>query len=260
MLRLHGKVAIVTGGAQGIGLASAIRLRAEGAKVVIADLKPWAETVAAAKLALGEHLHYVATDVTDRAQVDHLVAEAVRVFGGVDILLSNVGVAFNKPFLDLTEEEFERYLRINLVSMFSTGQAAARQMKAQGRGGSIIHMSSVNAVMAMVGYACYNVPKGGVQQLTRVMALELAPLGIRVNAVGPGTILTDLAKNAVLTDDAAKHRLLSRTPLGRFGEPEEVAATVAFLASDDAAYITGETIFIDGGRLALNYTVPVVET
>lgn len=257
MQRFAGKVALITGGAQGIGLASAVRLHAEGAKVVIGDIQPWAETAAFKEFSDNPDIRYVLTDVSDRVQVDALVGEAVSAFGEIDVLLSNVGAAFHKPFLDLTEAEFEHYLRLNLVSMFSTGQAVARQMQRQGRGGSIIHMSSVNAVMAMVGYACYNVPKGGVQQLTRVMALELAPLGIRVNAVGPGTILTELARSVVMADAATTQRVMSRTPLGRFGEPEEVAATIAFLASDDASYITGETIFIDGGRMALNYTVPV---
>jgi NAD(P)-dependent dehydrogenase (short-subunit alcohol dehydrogenase family) len=150
-------------------------------------------------------------------------------------------------------------LRVNVKSMFLCGQAAARRMVAAGRPGAIINMSSANAVVAIPNQVPYVVSKGAVNQLTRVMAVGLATHGIRVNAVGPGTILTDLAKNAVLGDDAARRRILSRTPLGRCGEPDEVAAVAAFLASDDASYLTGQTIYPDGGRLALNYTVPVAD-
>jgi len=133
----------------------------------------------------------------------------------------------------------------------------ARAMVKQGIHGAIVNMSSANAVVAIANQVPYVVSKGGINQLTKVMAVALAPHGIRVNAIGPGTILTELAKAAVLTDDAARRKILSRTPLGRCGEPEEVAAVAAFLASDDASYLTGQTIYPDGGRLALNYTVPV---
>ena len=148
-------------------------------------------------------------------------------------------------------------LAVNLKSMFLCGQAVARAMVKRGIRGSIVNMSSANAVVAIPNQVPYVVSKGGINQLTKVMAVALAPHGIRVNAIGPGTILTELSKQAVLTDDAARRKILSRTPLGRCGEPEEVAAVAAFLASDDASYLTGQTIYPDGGRLALNYTVPV---
>ncbi len=149
-------------------------------------------------------------------------------------------------------------LRVNLKGVFLTGQAAARQMVAQGTGGTIVNMSSVNAVMAIPTITPYVVAKGGVNQLTKVMALALADKGIRVNAIGPGSILTDVFKQ-VVNDEAAVNTILSRTPLGRVGEPEEVAKVAVFLASEDSSYITGQTIYPDGGRLALNYTVPVKE-
>lgn len=257
MNRFKGKVAVVTGGAQGIGLACADRLREEGAKVVIGDVQDWDASAAKTKLEPGDDVLYIRTDVTERAQVEQLIASAVDRFGGVDALVSNVGAARNTPFLDLSDDELIQGFQINLISMILCGQAAARQMKAQGRGGAIVNMSSVNAVMTMPGFTIYNVSKGGIEQLTRGMALELAELGIRVNAVGPGTILTELSRKAVLSNEEARRTVMSRTPIGRFGEPSEVASVVAFLASDDASYVTGETVFIDGGRRGLNYTVPV---
>ena len=148
-------------------------------------------------------------------------------------------------------------LAVNLKSMFLCGQAVARVMVGLGSHGSIVNMSSANAVVAIANQVPYVVSKGAINQLTKVMAIGLAPHGIRVNAIGPGTILTAMAKQAVLTDDAARRKILSRTPLGRCGEPEEVAAVAAVLASDEASYLTGQTIYPDGGRLALNYTMPV---
>ena len=160
--------------------------------------------------------------------------------------------------LDLAEEDYDRVLRTNLKSVFLCGQAAARRMVAQGGGGIIINMASVNALLAIPNQVPYCAAKGGVDQLTKVMALSLAPYGIRVNAIGPGSIMTDILRG-IATDKAAERRLLSRTPLGRVGEPEEVAAVASFLASKDASYITGQTIYPDGGRLGLNYVVPVKE-
>jgi NAD(P)-dependent dehydrogenase (short-subunit alcohol dehydrogenase family) len=146
-------------------------------------------------------------------------------------------------------------LDVNLKGAFLVGQAVARALVAAGRPGSIVNMSSVNAVMAIPSIASYNASKGGINQLTRAMALALAGHGIRVNAVAPGTIATELAKNAVLTSDAARARIMSRTPLARLGEPGEIADVTAFLLSSAASYMTGEIVYVDGGRLALNYTV-----
>ena len=256
-MRLKDKVAIVTGAAHGIGLAIARRYVAEGARVTLADVDAAAGEAAARSLA---HARFVATDVGDAGNAQNVVAETCHAFGDLDILVNNAGIIHGADFLDLTEADFDRVLRVNLKGAFLVGQAAARRMVAQvkaGKGaGTIINMSSINAVVAIANHTPYCVSKGGIDQLTKVMALALAPYGIRVNAIGPGSIMTDILK-AVATDKEAKRRILARTPLGRIGEPDEIASIAVFLASQEASYITGETIYADGGRLALNYTVPV---
>lgn len=252
-MRFDNKVAIITGGTQGIGRACAERLLREGASVMLADIKPEGAGVA---LAMGGKARFFSGDVSLKVDVDALIAATLAAFGRIDILVNNAGVTHAADFLDLSEDDFDRVLRINLKSMFLCGQAAARHMVAQGSG-AIINMSSVNSELAIANQVPYVVSKGGINQLTKVMALGLARHGVRVNGVAPGTILTELAKKAVLASPEARHTILSRTPIGRCGEPEEIASVVAFLASDDASYMTGETMFVDGGRLALNYTVPV---
>jgi NAD(P)-dependent dehydrogenase (short-subunit alcohol dehydrogenase family) len=252
-MKLADKVAIVTGATQGIGLACAERLVREGARVMLVDIKPDGEHIAQQ---LDPSARFFAADVSQKADVDAMIAATLQAFGRIDILINNAGVTHAADFLDLTEDDFDRVLRINLKSMFLCGQAAAREMVKR-QTGCIINMSSVNSELAIPNQVPYVVSKGGVNQLTKVMALNLAPHGIRVNGIGPGTILTELAKKAVLGSPEARHTILSRTPLGRCGEPEEIASIAAFLASDDASYMTGQTIYADGGRLALNYTVPV---
>jgi glucose 1-dehydrogenase len=254
MKRLQDRIAIVTGAARGIGFACAQRFAAEGATVVLADRDEAAGSAAAATISGAP---FVRADVSRKAEVDALVAQTLARHGRIDLLVNNAGITHACDFLDLAEEDFDRVLAVNLKSMFLCGQAAARAMVKGAIRGSIVNMSSANAVVAIPNQVPYTVSKGGINQLTKVMAVALAPHGIRVNAIGPGTILTELSKQAVLTDDAARRKILSRTPLGRCGEPEEVAAVAAFLASDDASYLTGQTIYPDGGRLALNYTVPV---
>ncbi len=254
-MKLTQKVAIVTGATQGIGLACAQRLVMEGARVMLVDIKP--EGVAAAQT-LGDAARFFAADVSQKADVDAMVAATLAAFGQIDILINNAGVTHAADFLDLAEEDFDRVMRINLKSMFLCGQAVAREMVKR-NSGCIINMSSVNSELAIPNQVPYVVSKGGINQLTKVMALNMAPYGVRVNGIGPGTILTELAKKAVLASPEARHTILSRTPLGRCGEPEEVASIAAFLASDDASYMTGQTLFVDGGRMALNYTVPVKE-
>jgi NAD(P)-dependent dehydrogenase (short-subunit alcohol dehydrogenase family) len=197
---------------------------------------------------------YVHCDVGDKAQVDALVAAAITAHGRIDVLVNNAGIFKACDFLDITEADFDAVLRVNLKGAFLVAQAVAREMAQAGRG-SIVNMSSVNGTLAIPSIASYNVSKGGINQLTRVMALALADKGIRVNAVAPGTIATELAAKAVLTSEEAKARIMSRTPLRRLGQPAEIADTVAFLASDAASYITGEIVVVDGGRMALNYTV-----
>lgn len=259
-MKLAQKVAIVTGASRGIGYACAERLVREGARVMLVDVR---QEGAAAAEALGDNARFVVADVSQKSDVDAMLAATLSAFGHVDILVNNAGVTHAAGFLELTEEDFDRVLRVNLKSMFLCSQAVAREMVKRNdtdkRGGCIINMSSVNAELTIPNQIPYVVSKGGVNQLTRVAAIALAEHGIRVNAIGPGTILTELAKNAVMGSPEARHTILSRTPLGRCGEPEEIAGIAAFLASDDASYITGQTLYADGGRMALNYTVPVKE-
>ena len=257
-MKLSGRTAIVTGAAKGIGRACAERLVAEGANVILADIDDAAGNLAARKL--GGTARYVHCDVATSADVTRLIGEAVASHGAVDILINNAGISAPGDILHISEADFDRVIRVNLKGAFLVGQAVARQMVKQvmngRRAGAIINMSSVNAVVAIAAQVPYSASKGGVNQLTKVMALGLAQYGIRVNAIGPGSIMTDML-SSVNSDENTRHRLLSRTPLGRFGEAAEIAAIAAFLASDDASYITGQTIYADGGRLPLNYTVPV---
>lgn len=251
-MNADGKVYLVTGGATGIGRACALRLARDGARVVVADMNE-REGAATAEEAGGR---FVACDVGDRAQVEAAVQAAVKAHGRLDGAVANAGIVHAADFLDLDEADFDRVLRVNLKGTFLTGQAVARQLVAQGGGGAIVNMSSVNAVMAIPSITSYVVSKGGVNQLTKVMALALAPHGIRVNGIGPGSIQTPMLGN-VAADEAGRRKLLQRTPLGRIGDAAEVASVAAFLLGDDASYLTGQTIYPDGGRLALNYTVPV---
>ena len=260
-MSLEGKVAVVTGAAQGIGLACVRRMASEGAKVVLADVDEKAGTQAASDLTdSGFEVLFAPCDVSERLEVCNMIKTAVEAFGSVDILINNAGIVHGADFLDLEEEDFDRVLRINLKGAFLTGKVAAKQMVRQiedgGEPGVIINMSSVNAVFAIANQVPYSVSKGGLNQLTKVMALSLAKYGIRVNGIGPGSIMTRMLE-AVVSDREAERRVLSRTPMGRIGDPEEIAGIAAFLASKDASYVTGQTIYADGGRLGLNYTVPV---
>jgi len=255
-MRLKDKVAIITGGARGIGYACAKRFLAEGAKVMIGDLN--AAQAEKAAQSLGAKCRFVACDVGDKAQVDAFVAAAVQAFGRIDICVSNAGIIHTAEFLEIAEADFDKVIRVNLKGVFLTGQAAARQMVKQGKGGVIVNMSSCNAVLAIPVQVPYVASKGGVGQLTKVMALALAPHGIRVNAIGPGSIETEMMR-AGMTDEGARRRILSRTPMGRFGDPAEIASIALFLATEDSSYITGQTIYPDGGRMGLNYVVPVKE-
>ena len=257
-MRLKNRIAIVTGAARGIGLAIAARFAQEGATVVISDVMD-AEGEAAAKSIGATYRH---CDVSQSAEVNALVSGVADTHGAVDILVNNAGIALGGDFLEVSEADFDRVIGINLKGSFLMLQACARIMVAQAQAGrkpgAIINMSSVNDTLAIPGIVTYCISKGGVSQLTRATSIALAPHGIRVNAIGPGSINTDMMKG-VLADKAALNRAMSRTPLGRVGEPSEVAAIAAFLASDDASYVTGETIYVDGGRMPLNYTVPVKE-
>ena len=257
---LEGRVVVVTGGAQGIGEACARRLVADGAAVALWDVDDGhGQSLAAALAAEGARVSYQHCNVAVKAEVDAALAATLAALGRVDGLVNNAGIFRAAPFLDIAEADWDAVIAVNLKGHFLVGQAVARQLVAQrekdGSGGAIVNMSSVNARLTIASIASYNASKGGIDQLTRVMALALAEHGIRVNGVAPGTIATELAAKAVLTSDEAKARIMSRTPMKRLGEPAEIAAVVAFLLSDAASYMTGETVLVDGGRMTLNYTV-----
>ncbi|MFN8484300.1 MAG: SDR family oxidoreductase [Anaerolineae bacterium] len=248
-MKLQDRVAIITGAARGIGLACARRFAAEGAKVVLADVNMAAGQAAADGIrAAGGDAAFVACDVSQKAQVETLVAAAVSAFGRVDIVVNNAGLNHKAEFLETTEEDWDRVIAVDLKGTFLLSQAAARQMIWQGGGGAIVNLSSVMAVLALADQVPYCAAKGGVNQLTKSMALALADKGIRVNAIGPGPVMTELMA-VVVDSDAKRDVLLERMPLGRFAECDEIARVAVFLASDDASFITGQTIYPDGGRM-----------
>jgi NAD(P)-dependent dehydrogenase (short-subunit alcohol dehydrogenase family) len=257
-----GKTVIVTGAAGGIGKAIAEHFARAGAGIVIADIADEAGRAAAAELeGAGTRARFVHCDVGEEADVAALIDAALAFGGGrLDVLVNNAGILDSADFLDLPLAEFDHVLRVNVRGAFLAGQAAARQMVAQvkagGEPGTVINMSSINSKFALPDHVAYSISKGGMSQLTKAMALSLAPYNIRVNAIGPGSINTAMLAQ-VMSDDTVRRRILSRTPLGRVGETAEIAEIALFLASPAASYITGQTIYADGGRLPLNYTVPV---
>ena len=257
-MRLAGKVAVVTGAARGIGRATAERLLAEGAKVVVSDVDMEQLNKTASEMSTPENVFVQRADVSKKREVVQLIEAAVQRFGAIDIMVNNAGIAPVVDFLDVTEDLLDRVLDVNLKGAFYGTQAAGRQMISQGKGGVIINMSSINSGLANPNVAPYAISKGGMNQVTSTAAVAFAPHDIRVVGVGPGTIMTDMVAGAFV-QSAGNHAILSRTPLGRYGKASEVASVVAFLASDDASYMTGETVYVDGGRRVLNYVVPVRE-
>jgi len=242
-------IALVTGGAQGIGLACGKALAADGYRVMLADLR---ESVTAVAEEFGGRGF-----VCDVADVDALMAlfdtiEAEE--GPVAALVNNAGIARPGDFLSYSLADFDAVIALNLRSVFAATQRAANGMIDAGITGAIVNMSSINAVLAIPAIPAYCASKGGVQQLTKAASLALAGLGIRVNAVGPGTIDTEMAAG-VNANAEAMARVMSRTPMGRMGTAQEIGDVVAFLCSPKSSYVTGETIYVDGGRLGLNYTV-----
>lgn len=255
-MRLKGRRALVTGAAHGIGLACAQEMAREGADVALLDLDAAGVKIAAEAIAAetGRRTLAIACDVSDADAARAAVAEAGAALGVIDVLVNNAGILKPGDILTTTLEDFDAVLAVNVRAVFVIGQAVAQALVAAGEPGVIINMSSINAVLAIPGQVPYVTSKGAINQLTKTMALGLADHGIRVNAIGPGTIATDILKG-VMKDEAAKKGVLARTPLKRFGEPSEIGRVAVFLASDDASYMTGQTIYPDGGRLALNYTV-----
>jgi glucose 1-dehydrogenase len=252
-LKLKNRIAIITGAARGIGLACAERFVSEGAHVVILDVLDEIGKAEAKRLSAT----YMHCDVSKSSDVTAVVAAVVKQHGAVNILLNNAAINISGDFLEISESDYDRVLDINLKGSFLMLQACGREMVRQAAG-SIINMSSVNDTLAIPSIVSYCVAKGGISQLTRATSISLAPHGIRVNAIGPGSIMTDMLKS-VVNDKAAMARVMSRTPMGRVGEPSEIASIAVFLASDESSYVTGQTIYADGGRMPLNYTMPVKE-
>ena len=254
---LDGRVVVITGGSQGIGEACARRLVDDGAAVALWDMADGPGQALAAELSgTGARALYCHCNVSLKADVDAALTATLAQFGHVDGLVNNAGIFKASPFLDISEADWDAVIAVNLKGSFLVGQAVAREMVKRGSG-AVVNMSSVNGTLTIPTIASYNASKGAINQLTRVMALSLADHGVRVNAVAPGTIATELAQAAVLTSEEAKARILSRTPMKRLGEPSEIADVVAFLLSDASSYVTGEIVVVDGGRMTLNYTVPV---
>jgi NAD(P)-dependent dehydrogenase (short-subunit alcohol dehydrogenase family) len=256
--RLEGKTAVITGAGQGIGRAIAERFIAEGAQVVIGDIDADLGRRTVSELG-ATRVAFVPCDVGEPAQCKALIARAVEIHGNLDICVNNAGINRNGDVLDMDVADFDAVMRVNVKGTFFVAQAAARAMVEAGTRGSIINLASVVALLAVPDQPAYCVSKAAVNGFTRMLAVTLADKGIRVNAIGPGTIKTDMS-DAVLGyggDQSAFRRVMARTPLGRLGQVEEIAAVAAFLASDEAGYMTGQTIYPDGGRLALNHLMPM---
>ena len=249
-MRLKGKRTIVTGGARGIGKGIVSRFLQEGASVYILDVN---ESELEKSLAeweqQGYHVAALTCDLRNRAMLEKAAVQAIEQLEGVDILINNAGIAFRESLLDVSMEHWEAVMEVNLNAMFRLSQIVAKQMIDQGAGGSIVNMSSKNGLMGSSKLVHYNASKAGVILLTQSMAVELAPYGIRVNAVAPGLIDTPLDRELKLKDKSLP-TISSRTPMGRLGTIEEVASAFLFLASDEASYITGITLVVDGGHLA----------
>ena len=251
MGRVSGKVALVVGAGGGIGGAGAGALAREGAAVFCTDSDgAAAETTATRIRAAGGRAAALALDVRDRAAVDAAVAATVGEFGRLDIMLESAGIAHRLDFLKVDAETWDRVIAVNLTGMFHVGQAAARQMFKQGDGGSIINVTSHLAEVARPERAAYVASKGGARSLTHAMAVDLAAHGIRVNAIAPGPTLTGLTR-ANYTDPEARRATEALIPLGRLGQPDDLVGAVLFLASDEACWVTGSTVTVDGGYLTI---------
>jgi NAD(P)-dependent dehydrogenase (short-subunit alcohol dehydrogenase family) len=251
MGRVAGKVALVAGAGGGIGGAGAAALAREGAAVLCADLDGAAAEATALRIrAAGGKAAATALDVRDRTAVDAAVAAVLREFGRLDIVLESAGISHRLNFLEVDATTWDRIIAVNLTGMFHLGQAAARQMVEQGGGGSIINVTSQLAEVARPERAAYVASKGGARSLTQAMAVDLAAHGIRVNAIAPGPTLTGLTR-ASYSDPAARRATEAAIPLGRLGQPDDLAGAVLFLASDESRWVTGSTVTVDGGYLAI---------
>ncbi|WP_310618858.1 SDR family NAD(P)-dependent oxidoreductase [Flexibacterium corallicola] len=258
-MTLENKVAVITGAAHGIGYAIAKRFVDVGCNVMLADIDEKAGEEAAESLKQKGNVEFIHCNVGERLGVRNMVSATIDTFGHIDILVNNAGIASASDFLDVKLDDFDRIIKVNLRGPFLCSQAVARHMVerlsegTQINGACIINISSINSILAVADQAPYSVSKGGLNQLTRVCAVALAPYGIRVNAIGPGAVDTKLLTD-IIQDQQTLEKVMLRTPLGRLGKASEIASVAAFLASEDAGYITGQVIFADGGRLPLNFT------
>ncbi len=262
------RVFIVTGAARGIGFACARRLLKDGHRVILSDMDGGACEHALADISVeADRAISVECDVSDKLQVHNLIANSLAAFGRIDGLINNAGIALKGGALDLSIADFDRVLAVNLRGAFLVAKAVATHMVNEienrddrshltDRPYVIINMSSINDTVAIPDYMAYTVSKGGLLQMTKAMAIELAPYGIRVNAIGPGSVKTDML--AGVSGDKLDE-IHARTPMGRVALPDEIAGVASFLTSEDSSYITGQCIYVDGGRLALNYTMPPKE-
>jgi glucose 1-dehydrogenase len=261
-VKLKNKVAIIAGGTKGIGLGIALEYVREGAKVIVVGTtdKNGQAAIDEIKASGGDGL-FINCDVANLADLDNIIEQTIDRFGRLDIYVANAGIndANKTHFLDITPEQYDRIMDVNLKGMLFGGQKAAQQMVAQGDGGVIINMSSVNAHLALDSQVVYTISKGGIQQLTKVQAVALAPHNIKVNAIAPGPIETDLMRR-VGSDKQLMDTILSRTPQGRIGTPQECGRLAVFLASEDSNFIFGQSIFIDGGRGFQAYPTPGYST
>jgi len=246
--RLAGKTAIVTGSSRGIGRGIAMRFAREGANVVINYLGAVnaAEEALAEVVAAGARGALLQADVSSAPEVVELVEAAVKEFGAVDILVNNAGVEMHAPFWEVKEADYDRVMSVNVKGAFFAAQALTRHLRATGRPGRIINISSVHEDVAFPNFSPYCASKGALRMLARTLAVELGPLGITINNIAPGAIETPI-NTALLNDPAKLGSLLKQIPLGRLGQPGDVAGLAAFLASDDASYVTGSTFVVDGG-------------
>ena len=250
MRGLKGKGVLVSGGSRGIGKAAVIRFLEEEALVFFCGVDAGEVADTLRELNRPESVNGMGCNIAHVDEIENLVTQAETFLGRIDILINNAGIAWQEPFLEITPDHWDQIMQVNLRGMFLVGQAVARRMMADGKGGAIVNMSSTNGLVGEENYAHYNATKGGVLLLTKTMALELGRYGIRTNAICPGFIQTPLSQS-IYGPDAIAAYARDKIPMQRAGNPEEVAAAYAFLASDDASFINGEGLVIDGGQLAV---------